>query len=664
MVTPGKIIEYVEHGKFICAAIIEINGNRLRLLNQHGREVNLPQARIVHCSSQTPVHNSTRQEIEDILQETSRSRQEIELPVSLAEVWSLANESNEVSLSSHFLTELCFGSLFTDDHEAAFLRTIFKDRIFFKYKNGQIFVHTPEVIEQLQAKEEEENRQQLLLERGAKGIAMIMRGQNIDNWPERGYCLHIIGEYYLFNKDATDFEIAKQLLKKAGLTAPHDPFHLMVKTGLWSKNENIPLLRQQVPHLFSKECLEQATNFTEPDGDSLCTEKRQDFRDLPLLTIDGKGTKDFDDAIHIEKKGPNFLVGIHITDVAHYIRPGTPLFKLASERTTSLYFPDATIPMLPKELSEDILSLKAGHDRPAISFLVELSPNAEIISTKIVRSVVQVKRQLNYHDAEKSYQEDSELNDLVTLSQKLKQNRVEAGALIIPIPDVAIHISNDDTVSVKLLSVETKMRVLVSEFMVLANSIGAEFLALRQDPGLFRSQKSPQKRLFKEPQDDLYLNFRQRRHLARGNLSTTPRRHSGVGVEQYTTLTSPIRRLLDLVMQIQLSEILLGKGALFTIKDLNGVTQDIAKANSKCNIVRQLRHRYWLLKYLEPKQGSMEPAFILARNSNRIRVIIKSILMDGELPPTQGNNHGPGDNIMVKIAKVKPLDNILRLEWH
>jgi len=663
MVTPGKVIEYVEHGKFICAAVLEINGKRLRLINQHGREVNLPQARVVHCSVEAPVKNSSRQMIEDILTETARVRREIELPVPLEEVWELACDSNETALSCRFLTELCFGDNPTDNHEAAFLRTIFKDRLFFKYKNGKIFIHSPEVVNQLKAKEEEEKKRELLLEQGAKGISMIMEGKNLENWPDRGYCLHIIGQYYLFNREAEEFDTAKQILKRAGLTAPHDPFRLMVKTGIWDKNENIPLLRQQIPVEFTPEENKAAQAISEPPAAELCQDGRLDLRHLPLITIDGKGTKDFDDAIHIEKKGDNFLVGIHITDVAHYIRPRTTLFELATTRTTSLYFPDATIPMLPKDLSENILSLKEGAERPAVSFMVELSPQGKIISSKIVRSVVQVKRQLNYQDAEQVFQNDEELSALVQLSRALQKNRLQAGALIIPIPDVSIHIDADDNVSVKLLSVESNMRVLVSEFMVLANSIGAEYIALRQYPGLFRSQKPPQKRLFQEPQDDLYLNFRQRRHLARGLLSTVAKRHSGVGVEQYTTLTSPIRRLLDLVMQLQLTEILKGNGPLFSIKDLNGVAQDIALAASKCNLVRQRRHRYWLLKYLEPRQGGAVSAFILARNSNRVRVVLKDILLDGELPPTQGNNHGPGDNIMVKIAKVSPLDNILRLDW-
>ncbi len=663
MTTPGKIIEYVEHGKFICAAVVADTGKRLRLLNQNGREVSLPQARVVHCTSQAFVNVSSRQETLAILAEISQTRQALELPVSLEEVWQLASESSPLSFPTRFLTELCFGELATDNHEAAFLRAIFKDRLYFKYKDGNIHAHSAEVVEQLLNQESERERKELLLKNGASSLALLMQDKDLPNWPDKEHCLELIKDYYLFEAEADDFETARSLLKESKLTAPHDPFHIMVKAGIWDKNENIALLRSKIPVEFPQECLEQAAELKELDGDNLCSQARRDFRELPLLTIDGPGTKDFDDALHIEKKGDNFLVGIHISDVSHYLKPGTPLYKASLERTTSLYFADGTVPMLPHDLSENIFSLVQGKDRPAVSFLVEISPEGAILSHKIVRSVVKVTRQLTYQGAEELYKQDGELHDLVKLSENLRKNRIESGALVIPIPDVAIQIENNDSVSIKLMDTETKMRVMVSEFMVLANSLGAEYLAVRQEPGLFRSQAPPQKRLFTMPQDDLYINFRQRRHLSRGILSTKAKRHSGVGVEQYTTMTSPIRRMLDLAMQIQLTEILQQKGSYYSTKDLNILSADLLAATSKANHVSQSRHRYWILKHLETHVNELRPAFILARNDKKVRIVLTDFLLEGELPPSQAVSAGPGDTIMVKIAKVQALDGVLRLEW-
>lgn len=662
MTSPGKIVEYVEHGKFICAAVIADSGKRLHLLNQHGREVNLPQARVVHSTDTGLVGSTSREHTLAILSEIASCRNALALPVSLEEVWQLASESPQLSFPSRFLTELCFGELATDDHEAAFLRAIFQDKIYFKYKDGNIQAHSPEVVEQLLAQEEERIRKELLLRNGATGLALLMQEKSLADWPDKNHCLQLIKDYYLYGAEAEDFETARTLLREAGLTAPHDPFTIMVKAGLWDKNENIPLLRYNIPVEFSDECYKQAASIQEPNGDALCSEGRKDFRDLPLLTIDGPGTRDFDDALHIEKKGDSFLVGIHISDVSHYLKPATPLYEAALQRTTSLYFPDSIVPMLPTGLSENILSLIKGKERAAVSFLVELSQEGDILSQKIVRSVVKVQRQLTYQEAEKLCESDEELRSLVMLSQKLRENRIASGALVIAIPDVNIQIDGNDSVSITLMDTEASMRVLVSEFMVLANSIGAEYLAIRQEPGLFRSQPPPQKRLFTNPHNDLYLNFRQRRHLARGLLSTKAKRHSGVGVEQYSTMTSPIRRMLDLAMQLQLTEILQQKGAFYSSKDLNILAGDLTNT-AKINLVRQLRQRYWILKYLANHVNELFPAFILARNDKKVRIVLTDFLLEGELPPSQSISANPGDIVMVKIAKVHPLDNLLRLEW-
>ena len=356
-------------------------------------------------------------------------------------------------------------------------------------------------------------------------------------------------------------------------------------------------------------------------------------------------------------------MGIHISDVAHYVAPGTPLFKEAEARSTSLYFPDATVPMLPRELSEGVLSLIKDQDRAALSYIVTLSPDGEIMRSRIVRSLVRVKRQLSYQEAEALAATDWELARLADLSQKLLQRRINAGALIIPIPDVVFHFFQGKVSSIRLMEVDTMMRTLVSEFMVLANTLAASFLADRQEPGLYRTQEPARKRLVRQPEHDLFLNFRQRRFLARGLLITTPKRHDGVGVEQYTTVTSPIRRLLDLVIQHQLTAILAGRGARFSEREMNEFASLITSAQSRVNLVRQLRHRYWLYKYLENKKGEYLSAIVLDKRNNKVQVVLQDYLFEGELPPNQAIRPEAGDTVRVKIAKVSPMDDVLGLEW-
>ncbi|MEJ2032543.1 MAG: RNB domain-containing ribonuclease [Deltaproteobacteria bacterium] len=604
----GKLIEYIEQGKFICALVLEDQNKRLRVFAQHGREVNLPPSRLVHGSSTGYSLEGSREELSKLLRETGTRRQALMAEVDLPGIWELAQESAQTSFTPSFLAELSFGNDASDDQEAALLRCVFEDKLYFKYKEGQVMTHPPQVVEQLLQRREKERQEEALLTSGARGLAQLGQGQAPEEWPERAECLRLVRDYYLFGKDAPGSEMARELLKRAHLTRPHDPFHLLVRAGEWEQDENIPLLRQELPTEFTAEALAQAESISEPPTEELIAARRHDLRHLDLLTIDGETTRDYDDALHLERQGDNFLVGIHISDVAHYVHPGAPLYEEAVRRTTSIYLPDRQIPMLPPAVSEGVCSLIAGRPRAAMSFLVLLSPAGEVLDFDLVQSVVRVKRQLSYPQVEQMLAKDRELQTLAALSQQL-------------------------------------------------------FVANRQVPGLFRSQEPPRKRMIGPPEKDLLVNFLQRRNLAPGKLETAPRPHSGVGVTEYTTVTSPIRRLLDLVMQHQIKHLLLGRGARFTQSELQELAGIIVSTQGRVNQVRQLRQRYWVLKYLEQHRKERFNALILARGPKRVQVLLSDFLLESDLPPSQAVRMQPGEEVKVTIGRVSALDNDLRLEW-
>ncbi len=658
----GRIIEYIEQGKFICAVVLSENGRRLHLLNQNGREVNLPAARIMYMNAVRLPAALGREEALGLLRETAKRRNEMSLPVALEEIWQLVVEEERLDFSLEFIADLCFGREVSDDQAAALLRAVLQDKLYFKYKDGRLYAHSLEAVEQLREQEARARQKEEFLNSSAAALERLMAGEEVEISPD---CLRTLSEYYLFDKDAADFTLARELIKRAGLTAPHAVFHLLVKAGYWTADENIPLLRYQLPVEFSSEAMAQAAEIAVSPVPAAGLEGRVDLRDLPLITVDGPSTRDFDDALHVRRlEDGSFEAGIHIADVAAFVKPGTALFAAACERTTSLYFPDGMVPMLPPVLSEGAFSLLAAEERPALSFMVTLAADGRVLNKKIVRSMVRVRRQLSYQEAEDLLAVDQELGDLVMLSRRLRDNRVEAGAMLIPVPDVVLKLVDNEVKEVCLEDVDSTMRLMVAEFMVLANSLAAGFLANRQEPGLYRSQGPPRKRFFKfPPQDDLFTLFRQRRFLSRGNLGTVPKRHEGVGVEQYTTTTSPIRRLLDLIIQLQISAILAGKGALFTENDLKGYAGIMAGVQSRLNLVRQQRQRYWLLKYLESRKGERMAAFVLDRLHGKIQVVIQKFLLQTELPANQGVKHELGDVVMVKLAAVNALNGTCRFEW-
>ena len=664
MTLEGRIVEYLENGKFICAFVFDDNGTRLHLLNQNSRELNLPLNRVVHSTNERFSAPPPREEIITILQETAEHRALVAETISLDEIWEIVSEKHEDALGVDFMASLFFGDEPTDDQCAAFLRSVIANRIFFKYKSGAIQIHSPETVEQIKLQQEKEKEQEIFIARNTAALRHIWEtGETIQNWQDRDTTLRILADYYLFNQDGSEPDLARKLIKEADLTGPHDIFHLLVKAGFWDKNENIHLLKQEIPTLFSEAALAEVQEIKLPGGADLAAAGRKDLRHLQVYTIDGPDTRDFDDALHIEKQGGNYLVGIHISDVGLYVKQGTALFEEALKRGTSLYFPEKHLSMLPPALSEGKSSLIKDQDRPALSFFVLLSSSAEILKFEIVHSVVSVKQQLTYQEADRLIKENQELAALAALSVLLRQRRVNRGALLLPLPELNISIKADDTIAIRRSAVDTPSRVLIAEFMILANTLGAQFVAEREAPGLFRCQAEPRQRLIDGFEKDTIKVIQQRKRLSPMSLLTTPKAHSCVGAPQYTTVTSPIRRLLDLIMQLQISYLVMGKGILFSQKDMKHFGSIILTTLEKANQVKYLRQRYWILKYLQAKGGERLPALVIDSGPKRVHLFLEEFLLDADLPLNPAFKVSAGDTVLVKLAKVDPLGNILRFDW-
>ena len=130
---------------------------------------------------------------------------------------------------------------------------------------------------------------------------------------------------------------------------------------------------------FPSKCLQRRRQF-EPVIPARELRHRRDFRELPIVTIDGETARDFDDAVTVSRlENGNFELQVHIADVAHYVHEDSPMDREARLRGTSVYFPDRAIPMLPVELSTDICSLRPHVDRLVLSCVMEIDPQGEIV---------------------------------------------------------------------------------------------------------------------------------------------------------------------------------------------------------------------------------------------------------------------------------------------
>ncbi|MDJ0622038.1 MAG: ribonuclease catalytic domain-containing protein [Desulfocapsaceae bacterium] len=666
MISTGKIIEYLDNGKFICGFITELQQKRVHLINQNKREVKLPLSRIIHCSLNSHAVDTNRDSLVRILLDTNQNRNSLMEEIDLKEIWELISEENNDSFDPAFLAELVFGKEADDDLVSALLRSIFINKIYFRYKEGRVKVHSPEQVEALEKEAIRLRKRKQLIDKGSAILRSIKEKNttSVINPEELENCLHIIKEYYLFGNDAQYSQVAKEILKEAGLNRPHDAFHILVDAGVWSENENIPLLRSNIVVNFSRPAIQQAEMVLQSSVSTLFQDPaRKDFTHLSPITVDGATTLDFDDALTIEKKEEGYLVGIHISDVSNYVKPGDALFQEAMYRGTSIYFPESQIPMLPRHLSQGICSLIQGEIRAAMSFMILLSEEAEVLRVRIYPSIIKVARRLTYEEADALIESDGELSTLINLSKKLRRNRLDAGALLLPFPDVNIHIDSHGKVHVSLGATDTPSRTLVSEMMILANQEAARYVSDRLAPGLFRAQDPPKQHLVHGEDNDLFINTRQRKQLSRGELLTVAKKHSGLGVNQYTTVTSPIRRLLDLVMQHQLQSLIRREEPRFTAEMCKDFVAIITRTLTTANVVKQQRHQYWLLVYLKDRVGQYLDALVIESGPKRVMMLLKDILFDFDLPTPAGNKPSPGETVKVKVMKSDPLDNVVRFDW-
>jgi ribonuclease R len=332
---------------------------------------------------------------------------------------------------------------------------------------------------------------------------------------------------------------------------------------------------------------------------------RRDMRQVPTCTIDPFDAKDFDDALSVQKlPNGNFEIGIHIADVSHYVRPGTALDREAYARGTSVYLVDRTIPMLPEELSNDLCSLKPDVDRLAMSAIITLDENANIKDTWYGKTVIHSAKRFSYEEAQQVLDNESgvfyeELITLNTLAKKLLAKRISSGTLILETDEVKFELDKDGVPLRAYRKVRGDTHKLIEEFMLLANRKVAEVFIREEKKngiGVYRIHNLPDKDkiadftflvenlgytvpkgpmepkifsgLLKElegaPEKDMITSVLIR-SMAKAVYSTKNIGHFGLGFEDYTHFTSPIRRYPDLMVHRLLQAIL--KNHSVTTKD-------------------------------------------------------------------------------------------------
>jgi exoribonuclease-2 len=659
----GKVVEFIDRQKIMCAVVLEVKQQRLRLLTENNREVNLSMSRLSHTCNNGLDLSIGRDKLVEALRETATKRNTLINRIDIKELWEILNTEQEwIDLET--MTEFCFPECPTGDHESAVVRAFFADRTYFKFNNDRFFPYTPEEVEKITTQAEEEARKNRIIETGGNWLKSILsdkaeRGNSRVSEMESEF-VDILRSFYIFEKESPHYAVARAILARAGLDTQNELFKTLVKLGVIDTDENVNLYRFGIPVEFSGSVLDHAADLLRSSGSIPIDPIRKDLTALPLITIDGQSTLDFDDALSIEDRGDYYFLGVHIADVGHYIAKGSIIDQEALTRGSSIYMPDQKIPMLPSCLAEDLCSLKATEVRPAISVMASLDHSAKLLNYEIFPSLIQVKSQLTYYDVNTAAEEKGEFVILQEIAQKFRQYRLSGGAVQITLPDINVWTDNSGEISINRINRESPGRMLVSELMIMANWLMAKFLAEQDAPAVYRSQPGPKERLLKDDEGTLFQNYMQRKLLSRFILSSEPEHHSGLGLDVYVTATSPIRKYFDLVTQRQIRAIF-GLESFYTRDEIDNIIHMLELPMSNVAKIQYHRHRYWVLRFLEKRVGQKEEALVIYKRRNSYLVLLPEYMIECDLPISEGINLKPEDLIQVTIQHVNPRKDVLSI---
>jgi ribonuclease R len=382
--------------------------------------------------------------------------------------------------------------------------------------------------------------------------------------------------------------------------------------------------KHHIPHLFPDEVLRQADAIPqEVPAEEIA--KRVDLRDRNIVTIDGETAKDFDDAVEVQAlPNGNYLLGVHIADVAHYVTEKSELDAEAFERGTSVYFPGRAIPMLPERLSNGICSLNPKVERLTFTCEMEIDPRGKFVHHKIYKSVIRTKERMTYTDvnailvsrgvakpsgAERDAAAEAngpallerygylleDFDRMHALYEILRTRREQRGSIDFDLPEAEVMLDKAGEIEAIRPTERNVAHRLIEEFMLAANEVVARELVFANQPGLYRvhQQPDPQKledlkeilkefklklrgdvedirpgelqRVLKEvagrPEERFLTNIILR-SMKRAFYSEASTGHFALAFEHYCHFTSPIRRYPDLIVHRRLLE-LISQGALY-----------------------------------------------------------------------------------------------------
>jgi ribonuclease R len=412
-------------------------------------------------------------------------------------------------------------------------------------------------------------------------------------------------------------------------------------------------------------------------------EDRRDLRDWPTVTIDGEKAQDFDDAVSIRQLSDGgWLLGVHIADVSHYVKPGSPLDREAFVRGTSVYLPDLTLPMLPERLSNGLCSLRPREPRLTVSALLDIDRDGRVRKTEFAPSIIRTAHRMTYTSVFKIFEGDAEERtryaDVVPallvmreLAAVLRARRLADGSLDFDLVEPEL-ISEGGKLLAVAAAERNEAHRLIEEFMVAANVAVASAFTAKKVPTIYRVHPAPDVGDLEKLRDVL-LNFGLalpepakvrskdlQRVLERAKglpgekfigrqvlramklavYSAKNVGHYGLAKADYTHFTSPIRRYPDLIVHRLLKAVL--RSAVPEPLELEAIAAAASERERNSADAEQSLIEWRILRFLKDRLGDEFGGIVVDVVKAGLLVEIDDYFVAGLLPFTAlGGDHEP-----------------------
>lgn len=485
------------------------------------------------------------------------------------------------------------------------------------------------------------------------------------------------------------------------------------------------LLRYEIDENFNKKCLKEAQAL--PDKVLTKDKKnRTDLTKLPLITIDGEDSRDFDDAVYAKKSGKNYKLWVAIADVSHYVATDTELDKDAKNRATSVYFPNKVVPMLPESISNGLCSLNPQVTRLCLTCEITISPHGDVIDYIFYRAYMNSYARMTYN----------QVNDIITLGDKkliakyqavydnictldalyaiLAKSRNIRGAMIFNRSESQILFNKDGKIQDIVEQKSTRAHHIIEECMLLANKSCAEYLAKHKQEFLYRVHPKPKDNKIQnileflealgiktEQNTDISPKYladilektknRDDAHLIQTIILRSMQQaiytnknagHFGLAFAQYTHFTSPIRRYPDLLAHRAIKNILDKKTSKVT-KNAMAKLGELCSAKERNADEASRDVNKWLkCEFMSHRINTKYNGVISGVAGFGLFVELENIYIDGVVPMAKlgddyyildeanyrlvgkryGKNYSLGDKIKVQVVNVNLSDRQIELK--